>query len=141
MVLASFGSMALSDKQTQELHRTIEQRRAALLAELREDAERVRKDRFEDLAGPAPDAGDESVATLIGDLAHADMGRDLDELRGLEAARSRLADGSYGTCLDCGGDIGFERLRATPSAVRCIDCQTMHEKTHLSPSSGPGSSL
>jgi DnaK suppressor protein len=65
----------------------------------------------------------------------------LDELRGLEAARSRLADGSYGVCMDCGGDIGFERLRANHSAVRCIDCQTMHEKTHLSPSSTPGSSL
>jgi len=133
--------MALTDKQTQELHTTIEQRRAALLAELREDAERVRKDRFEDLAGAAPDPGDESVATLIGDLAHADMGRDLEELRSLEAARSRLADGSYGTCMDCGGDIGFERLRATPSAVRCIDCQKVHEKTHLSPGSTPGSSL
>lgn len=133
--------MALTDEQTQELHKGIEQRRATLLAELREDAERVRNDRFEDLAGSAPDPGDESVATLIGDLAHADMGRDLDELRGLEAARSRLADGSYGVCMNCGGDIGFERLRANLSAVRCIDCQTMHEKTHLTPSSTPGSSL
>jgi DnaK suppressor protein len=141
MDLASFGAMALTDKQTQELHTTIEQRRAALLAELREDAERVREGRFEDLAGPAPDPGDESVATLIGDLAHAEMGRDLDELRGLEAARSRLADGSYGVCMDCGGDIGFERLRVNPSAVRCIDCQSIYEKTHASPSSLPGSSL
>jgi len=57
------------------------------------------------------------------------------------APRTRLADGSYGVCIECGGDIGFERLRANHSAVRCIDCQTMHEKTHLSPSSTPGSSL
>ncbi len=141
MLLASFGRMALTEKQTQELHKAIEQRRATLLAELREDAERVRNGRFRDLAGSAPDPGDESVATLIGDLAHADMGRDLGELRGLEAARTRLADGSYGVCIACGGDIGVERLRANPSAVRCIDCQTMYEKTHLSPSSTPGSSL
>ena len=133
--------MALTDKQTQELHKTIEQRRTTLLAELREDAERVRNDRFQDLAGTAPDPGDESVATLIGDLAHADMGRDLEELRGLDAARSRLADGSYGVCIDCGGDIGFERLRANPSAVRCIDCQSIYEKTHASPGSLSRSSL
>jgi DnaK suppressor protein len=122
--------MALSEKQTQELHTTIEQRRAALLAELQQDVERLRKDRFEDLAGVAPDAGDESVATLIADLDHADVGRDLTELRGLEAARTRLADGSYGICADCGGDIGFERLRVNPAALRCIACQTVHEKTY-----------
>ena len=122
--------MALSHRQTQELHTVIEQRRTALLAELREDVERVRKDRFEDLAGAAPDAGDESVATLIADLRHADVGRDLTELRGLEAARARLSDGSYGICADCGGEIGYERLRANPAAVRCIACQTMHEKTY-----------
>ena len=122
--------MALTEKQTQELHAALEQRRAVLLAELREDVERVRRDRFEDLAGAAPDPGDESVATLIADLDHADVGRDLTELRGLEAARTRLADGSYGICADCGGDIGYGRLRANPAALRCIDCQTVHEKTY-----------
>jgi DnaK suppressor protein len=122
--------MALTQKQTQELHAAIEQRRAALIAELREDVERVRNDNFEDLAGAAPDAGDESVATLIADLDHADVDRDLSELRGLEGARTRLAEGSYGTCIECGGDIGFERLRVNPTAVRCVDCQRVHEKTH-----------
>jgi len=138
MLLAAVRRMALTQKQTQDLHATIEQRRSALLAELREDVERVRRHRHEDLAGPAPDAGDESVATLIADLDHADVGRDLTELRGLEAARSRLAEGSYGVCADCGGDIGFERLRVNPAAVRCIQCQTAYEKTHAT---GTGSSL
>ncbi len=130
--------MALTSQQTQELHTLIERRRAALLEELREDVERVRQDRFEDLAGPAPDRGDESVATLIADLDRADLGRDLAELRGLEAARERLAEGSYGRCASCGADIGFERLRANPAAVRCVGCQRLHEKTHASAS---GSSL
>ena len=122
--------MALTPQQTQELQGAIERRRTALAAELREDVERVRKDSFEDLAGAAPDRGDESVATLIADLDHADVGRDLTELRGLEAARTRITDGSYGVCASCGADIGFERLRASPAAVRCVDCQRQHEKTY-----------
>jgi len=130
--------MALTERQTQELHVAIEQRRATLLGELRDDVERVRRDRHEDLAGASPDAGDESVATLLADLDHADLGRDLSELRGIEAARDRLSEGSYGICADCGGDIGFERLKVNPSAVRCIQCQTKYEKTHAT---GPGSSL
>ena len=122
--------MALTQQQTQKLHTAIEQRRDALLAELREDVERVRRDRHDELAGSATDAGDESVATLIADLDHADVGRDLNELRDLEAARARLADGSYGTCADCGSEIGYERLKANPAAMRCIACQTRHEKTY-----------
>ena len=121
--------MALTPPQMQSLQKTIEQRRSVLVDELREDMERVRRDRHEDLAGAAPDAGDESVATLIADLEHADLGRDLDELRALEQARARLSDGSYGICIDCGRDIGFERLKANPSAVRCIEDQTRYEKT------------
>jgi DnaK suppressor protein len=130
--------MALTEQQTQTLHTAIEQRRKALLAELREDAERVQRDRHEDLAGASPDPGDESVATLIADLDQADLGRDLSELRAIEAARTRLSDGSYGICADCGGDIGYERLKANPAALRCIACQTLHEKLYGSAS---GSSL
>jgi DnaK suppressor protein len=126
--------MALTEQETRELRGEIDRRRGALIAELRADAERVRNDRFEDLAGAAPDPGDESVATLIADLAHANMGRDLSELRGLEAARTRLAQGTYGVCAVCGGDIGVERLRANPTAVRCVDCQRLHEKTFAGPS-------
>jgi RNA polymerase-binding protein DksA len=122
--------MALTPQQTQELKQTLEQRRGALIEELRDDVDRVRKDQFEELAGPAPDAGDESVATLIADLDHFDVGRDVSELRAVEAARARLRDGSYGTCVECGGEIGFERLRATPTAVRCVECQRVYEKTH-----------
>jgi RNA polymerase-binding protein DksA len=138
MFLAGDTAMALTPQQTQELQALIERRRASLLAELRADVEKVRNDRFADLAGQAPDRGDESVAALIADLGHADLGRDLSELRGIEAARTRLTDGSYGVCADCGGDIGVERLRAYPAAVRCVECQRVHEKTYSSPS---GSSL
>jgi len=121
--------MPLTEHQTQELRGLIDKRRSALLAELREDAERAREQPYAEHAGPAPDTGDESVATLFADLEQADVSRDLDEFRGLESARERIARGEYGTCIECGGDIGFERLKATPSAVRCIDCQTRHEKT------------
>jgi RNA polymerase-binding transcription factor len=121
--------MPLTDKQTQELSGMIESRRGLLLTELREDAERAREQPYAEHAGMAPDAGDESVATLIADLEQADMTRDLDEFRALEAARDRLKSGDYGACVDCGSDIGFERLKAFPAAIRCVQCQERHEKT------------
>lgn len=121
--------MPLTQKQTQELGRMINERRNALLAELREDAARTREQPYAEHAGSAPDSGDESVATLIADLEQADLTRDLDEFRALETARERLKGGDYGVCMDCGSDVAYERLKAFPAALRCIQCQERHEKT------------
>lgn len=46
----------------------------------------------------------------------------------IRLALQRIEDGSYGTCEDCGGSIGFERLEAIPEATHCIDCQKSKER-------------
>lgn len=125
--------MALTTQQIQEMRHRVLERRRQLAAELRGDAERARGETYGELAGSTHDTAEESVAALLADLGQAEMTRDLAELRDLEAARLRLAAGTYGTCADCGGDIGYERLRANPAALRCIACQTRHEKTFAGP--------
>jgi RNA polymerase-binding transcription factor DksA len=122
--------MALTEKQIKQLRGMIEERRRVLVAELREDTVRAREQSYAEHAGPAPDAGDESVATLFADLEQADVSRDLDEFRALEAALHRMDEGGYGICADCGSDIDFERLKAFPAALRDIQCQERHEKTY-----------
>lgn len=125
--------MALTTQQLQELRHRILERRRQLAAEIRGDAERARGETFGALAGETHDTAEESVADLFADLDQAEMTRDLVELRDLEAARLRLSAGTYGVCSDCGGDIGYERLRVNPAAQRCIACQTRHEKTFAGP--------
>lgn len=44
------------------------------------------------------------------------------ELQALEAARERLASGTYGICQSCGNPIAAERLDALPAATTCIQC-------------------
>lgn len=122
--------MALKPEQVQELRKRIEDRRRALAAELRGNADRARKEQYGKLAGATHDAGDESVADLLADLGQAELNRDLAELRDLEVAWQRLCGGSYGICTDCGAEIGLQRLRANPAAVRCVKCQARYEKTH-----------
>jgi len=124
--------MALTPQQTDELKALVDERRAALSREVGVDLDRMREDRMDNVVGAVPDPGDESVQSLIQDLDQADASRDLAELRMLEAARARIADGTYGLCTNCGQDIAFERLRANPGAERCIRCQTQFEKTHAS---------
>jgi RNA polymerase-binding protein DksA len=124
--------MALTHEQTEELKGVVERRRATLVNEFGQDLNRMREDRLDHVVGAVPDPGDESVQSLIQDLDQAEASRDLSELRTLDAARERMADGTYGTCTNCGQDIAFERLRANPGAERCIQCQTVFEKTHAS---------
>ena len=125
--------MPLSNKLIEELGRAIEVRRDALLAEIRADVARSRDESFSELAGSVPDTGDEAVADLLSDLGNAETTRDLTELREIEAAGARIRDGSYGLCTDCGTEIPLARLRVKPEAVRCIDCQSVHEKTFAHP--------
>ncbi|HEY2337156.1 MAG TPA: TraR/DksA family transcriptional regulator [Burkholderiales bacterium] len=125
--------MALTHEQALELCTVIEDRRAVLLDELRKDLGQARADSIGELAGPAPDAGDESVARAIAGLDQAEAARDVVELNQLDEARRRFDEGSYGVCVDCGRDIDYRRLRASPAAIRCIHCQERFEKTYGSP--------
>jgi DnaK suppressor protein len=44
------------------------------------------------------------------------------ELAEVDAALGRIAVGSYGTCISCGGPLGLQRLRAIPEARFCLGC-------------------
>jgi DnaK suppressor protein len=40
----------------------------------------------------------------------------------IEQALARVADGTYGACTRCGGEISAQRLAARPEAATCIGC-------------------
>jgi len=123
--------MPLSRAQVQVLELALEDRRRVLDAELRRDAERVRAESFRETAGPVTDLGDEALADVIADLDNADLTRDLNELRAIDAALARMANGkTYGRCAECALEIPYERLKAEPAALRCVDCQRVHERTY-----------
>ncbi|MFM6986541.1 MAG: TraR/DksA family transcriptional regulator [Hydrogenophaga sp.] len=62
------------------------------------------------------------------DLAIALEERESAELVGIDAALQRIADGSYGLCVDCGAGIATARLHASPTALRCVGCQGKAER-------------
>ena len=120
--------MSLTPQQLDELGGAIARRHEVLEAELRDDAERSRDEVFSAVAGSVTDSADEAQADLISDLRNAELGRDLQELRELEAAQSRMRNGTYGICPHCGGEIALDRLRAQPAARYCVACQRLRER-------------
>jgi len=125
--------MALAPEQLDDLKRALTNRRESLEAEIHADAAKARENTFSETTGPVGDSGDEAQADLISDVGNAELSRDLDELRQIDAALARMNAGRYGMCTDCGGEIGLERLRRAPAATRCFDCQRVHERTFLQP--------
>ena len=46
----------------------------------------------------------------------------------VEAALQRISQGEYGSCVDCGEDVGYARLEARPETPFCFDCQSWRER-------------
>ncbi|MGM0594209.1 MAG: TraR/DksA family transcriptional regulator [Pseudomonadota bacterium] len=120
----------MSEEQLAELKQTLEAQRMQLRQDIREELLRSEDERYSELAGQVHDAGDESVADLLADINTAVIGQSIKALREVEAAQERIREGYYGRCADCEEPIPYERLRAYPSARRCINDQERYEKMH-----------
>ena len=53
----------------------------------------------------------------------ATLARTIEEI---DAALERIAAGTYGACVHCGGAIPAERLEFRPFAAGCVTCQQRH---------------
>ncbi|MDD5242325.1 MAG: TraR/DksA family transcriptional regulator [Sulfuricella sp.] len=121
---------AFTADETAQIRQTLGKRQEQLLGEIRDELTRSGEQHYIDLAGRVTDLGDASVADLIADTDAAIVDRQVAEVREIEAASRRLATGDFGSCIDCGVDIPFARLLVYPTAVRCMACQSQHEKTY-----------
>ena len=118
----------LSQQQLADFRARLRAQKAALLEEIRRELLQSDDEHYIDLATTVHDIGEESVADLLSDLDLAVIHRHVNEVRDIEDALQRIAEGMYGVCVDCEGEVGYERLSAYPTAKRCYDCQDHHEK-------------
>ncbi len=107
------------------LHKTLLERRDHLRRKLEEDLASLRNyvaaDSTGDSADAAFEAGSEEMASQLAEL-------DAHELSQIEGALSRLKNGTYGTCENCGCKIPVGRLNALPYTAMCIECQRELER-------------
>ena len=117
-------------EQLDEFRRQLLHLRAAITAAVDARLHGQEEDRRLEAALPqrAAETDDEGAAETarLADLAH--LSRNADELKRIDAALARVADGSYGICIDCDEPIGAQRLHAYPAALRCAACQERHER-------------
>jgi RNA polymerase-binding protein DksA len=120
----------LQPQQLARISRILEDRQKLLEEDVRNERNNQAEDNYMQIASEVADPGDSSFAHLSVDLGNASVTRDVNELNAIQRAQSRIEDGTYGECLECGYQIPLERLEAQPIAERCAPCQNIYEKTH-----------
>jgi DnaK suppressor protein len=120
----------LSQQDTVDFKTRLRQRAAQLRAEIQSTLERSTQESHVRIAEQVRDTEDDSFSNLIVDVNLSEIDRDAAELRRIDSALSRLSAGSYGVCVECQQLIPRGRLEAELTAIRCVQCQELYEKTH-----------
>jgi DnaK suppressor protein len=127
--------MQLTAQQLAKLGEMLTKRESSLKEDILREQSNLED--YQQMAGEVPDAGDQSTAGVIIDINHAEVNRDIAELNEIAAAKERLDKNEYGLCADCGIEVPLQRLQVQPAALRCVPCQTLHEKTFADETRGP----
>jgi DnaK suppressor protein len=117
----------LSKSQLALLERKLREQQTELRAEVKEERAKSDDDRDRRSAREVQDRGDEANTDQWREANAAMIDHHVDEISGIQAALTRVESGTYGFCVDCGENIGFQRLQAYPSANRCLECQSKVE--------------
>lgn len=126
-------SNPLTTEQAMELGERLRGRLRVLHEDIRQALLSSENETYQALAGQVHDLGEASVADLLSDIEFAVIDLYIREEREIEAALNRTLHGTYGSCVECGLEIGYERLCAYPTATRCLGCQTNYEDKMGSP--------
>ncbi len=105
----------------------LHQRRDAIRAELMSMLSESERIADANLGPQVRDWKDTAFAYQLAGVHSTTIAQLRAELGAVGEAMTRIGDGSYGTCTQCGRPIAAERLAVQPAASRCLDCQSRAE--------------
>ena len=97
----------------QELHRTV--------TRTEQDGRTADEESTQDIA-------DKAVSSYTREFLYSLNDSERNTIQQIDQALSRIDDGTYGFCLNCGNPMSEKRLTAIPWSRHCVDCQELSEK-------------
>ncbi|MFO0558980.1 MAG: TraR/DksA C4-type zinc finger protein [Polyangiales bacterium] len=79
-------------------------------------------------ANDLPDEMDLASSEYLQSFTFRLRGREKVFLEKIDKALVKIEDGSFGTCEECGEEIGIKRLEARPETTLCIKCKEEQER-------------
>ena len=120
-------TLGMADDRYQELRRILKDRRDEIAGEVQHRMRSVRTESSQTTNHRAADTTETSEADIQDDIEFALIQMKAETLDKIGAALTRLEEGTYGYCYECGDEIAERRLRALPFAARCKNCEEVRE--------------
>jgi len=114
----------LPKKGLEKYRRLLQTKKSALSSELaktRDAEEETTEELTQDIA-------DKAVSSYTREFLYSLTDAERNTLLQIDQSLSRIEEGAYGFCLNCGVPMSEKRLEAVPWALHCVDCQELSEK-------------
>ncbi|MFZ3013487.1 MAG: TraR/DksA family transcriptional regulator [Nitrospira sp.] len=115
-------------EQRQEvLHKMLISKRQEIIREIEESLGQSLTEDQQRRLESARDVGDQALMDLERELGISLMEMRNRRRQSIDEALTRLHDGTYGMCAECGIEISEKRLQVVPFAKLCVECQSRVE--------------
>ena len=117
----------MSKKEMERYRRLLDEKKASLsvdIAKTRSAEEETSDELTQDIA-------DKAVSSYTREFLYSLTDGERSTLLQIDDALGRIAEGTYGFCVNCGQPMAEKRLTAVPWAPYCVECQELSEKGML----------
>ena len=117
----------MDKKRIESFKKRLEERQSILrrnVTRTAEDGRRADEEATQDIA-------DRAASSYNKEFLFHQSNNERQLLQMVEAALSRIREGTFGQCISCGRDINPKRLEAVPWTRHCIECQEKLERGTL----------
>ena len=118
---------AARERRQEILHKMLLEKRQAIIKEIEESLGQSLTEDQQRRLESARDVGDQALMDLERELGISLMEMRNRRRQSIDEALTRLHEGTYGICADCGVEISEKRLQVVPFAKLCVECQSREE--------------
>jgi len=115
------------ERRREALHQMLIRKRQEILKEIEGSLGQSLTEDQQRRLESARDVGDQALMDLDRELGISLMEMRNRRRQAIDEALTRLSEGTYGICAECGVEISEKRLEAVPFAKLCVECQSRQE--------------
>jgi DnaK suppressor protein len=115
------------ERRQEVLHKMLIGKRQEIIKEIEESLGQSLTEDQQRRLESARDVGDQALMDLERELGISLMEMRNRRRQSIDEAITRLHEGTYGICAECGVEISEKRLQAVPFAKLCVECQSRAE--------------
>jgi DnaK suppressor protein len=115
------------ERRQEVLHKMLLGKRQEIIKEIEESLGQSLTEDQQRRLESARDVGDQALMDLERELGISLMEMRNRRRQSIDEALTRLHEGTYGICAECGIEISEKRLQAVPFAKLCVECQSRAE--------------